>query len=117
MYCVCCFVLMYCHTVSQAAAGVYINRVPFPAEGGWVASVNARSPPDYGNYSFLFFTYLNRPSNSWTMVLDPAFGACIVCGLRAQGSGFRAHEPWCWTPRLVHACGLRVQGSGFIVPA
>ncbi|KAL6750965.1 hypothetical protein V8C86DRAFT_758443 [Haematococcus lacustris] len=48
----------------------WVNTAPFPAFGGWTASVAASSPPEVQLATLTFFAYLTSPNNSWADVLD-----------------------------------------------
>ncbi|GFH33239.1 guanylate cyclase domain-containing protein, partial [Haematococcus lacustris] len=56
--------------VTRTLRGAWVNTAPFPAFGGWTASVAASSPPEVQLATLTFFAYLTSPNNSWADVLD-----------------------------------------------
>jgi hypothetical protein len=62
------------YVVVQGNDTSVINIAPFSPQGGWVASVNKRSPSAYQNISASFFTYISTPNQSWVAMLNPHFG-------------------------------------------
>jgi hypothetical protein len=54
-----------------------VNVAPFSPQGGWVASVNKRSPSAYQNISAAFFTYISTTNQSWIAMLNPHFGKML----------------------------------------
>ncbi|KAL6750967.1 hypothetical protein V8C86DRAFT_758675 [Haematococcus lacustris] len=56
--------------VTATLPGAWVNTAPFPAFGGWTASVAASSPPEVQLATLTFFAYLTSPDNSWADVLN-----------------------------------------------
>ncbi|GFH07643.1 guanylate cyclase domain-containing protein [Haematococcus lacustris] len=66
--------------VTRTLPGAWVNTAPFPAFGGWTASVAASSPPEVQLATLAFFAYITSlsleprldcsPNNSWADVLN-----------------------------------------------